>query len=55
MIAAPLMAVIVVMAMQPKVMGRFTPPPCLRAMGWLCTAAMAAAVGIMFAAWRPRG
>ncbi len=50
-IAVPLMAVIMVMAMQPKVMGRFTLPPCLCAMGWLCTAVMAAAVGIMFATW----
>jgi NRAMP (natural resistance-associated macrophage protein)-like metal ion transporter len=50
-VAAPLMAVIMIMAMAPKVMGQFTLPAALCAMGWLCTAVMAAAVGIMFATW----
>jgi NRAMP (natural resistance-associated macrophage protein)-like metal ion transporter len=50
-IAVPLMVMIMVMAMQPKVMGRFTLPRPLWAMGWLCTAAMAAAVIIMFVTW----
>jgi hypothetical protein len=32
-------------------MGAFVLPPALCAMGWLCTAVMAAAVAIMFAMW----
>jgi Mn2+/Fe2+ NRAMP family transporter len=50
-VAVPLMVVMMIMAMAPKVMGRFTLPRGLCAMGWLCTAVMAAAVGIMFATW----
>jgi Mn2+/Fe2+ NRAMP family transporter len=50
-VAVPLMVVIMVMAMAPKVMGPFTLPPWLCGLGWLCTAVMAAAVGIMFATW----
>ncbi len=48
-VAVPLMAVIMVMAMQPKVMGRFALPWPLCALGWVCTAVMAVAVVIMFA------
>jgi len=50
-IAVPLMIMIMIMAMQKKVMGGFTLPRPLWAMGWLCTAAMAVAVVIMFATW----
>jgi Mn2+/Fe2+ NRAMP family transporter len=50
-IAVPLMVVIMIMAMAPKVMGPFTLSRGLCAMGWLCTAVMALAVGIMFATW----
>ena len=50
-IAVPLMVMIMIMAMQTKVMGAFTLPRLLWAMGWLCTAAMAVAVIIMFATW----
>ena len=50
-VAVPLMVVMMIMAMQPKVMGRFTLPRPLWAMGWLCTLTMAVAVGIMFATW----
>jgi NRAMP (natural resistance-associated macrophage protein)-like metal ion transporter len=50
-IAMPLMAVIMVMAMAPKVMGQFILSPRLCAMGWLCTAVTAVAVAIMFATW----
>ena len=46
--APPLMAVIMLMAMRRKVMGRFILPRPLWAMGWLSTAAMAAAVIAMF-------
>jgi NRAMP (natural resistance-associated macrophage protein)-like metal ion transporter len=50
-VAVPLMVVIMIMAMAPKVMGQFTLPRALCAMGWLCTGVMAVAVGIMFATW----
>ena len=50
-VSVPLMVVIMIMAMAPKVMGRFTLSPMLCAMGWLCTAVMAVAVGIMFVTW----
>jgi NRAMP (natural resistance-associated macrophage protein)-like metal ion transporter len=50
-VAVPLMVMIMVMAMQERVMGAFTLPRPLWAMGWLCTAAMAAAVVTMFATW----
>jgi Mn2+/Fe2+ NRAMP family transporter len=50
-VAVPLMVVMMVMAMQKKVMGQFTLPRPLWAMGWLCTLTMAAAVAIMFATW----
>jgi NRAMP (natural resistance-associated macrophage protein)-like metal ion transporter len=50
-VAVPLMAVMMIMAMAPKVMGQFTLSNGLCAMGWLCTGTMAAAVAIMFATW----
>ena len=51
-ISVPLMIVMMIMASAPGVMGQFTLPPKLRAMGWLCTATMAGAVGVMVA-WEP--
>jgi Mn2+/Fe2+ NRAMP family transporter len=50
-VAVPLMTVIMIMAMAPKVMGQFTLSRGLCAMGWLCTAVMTGAVAIMFATW----
>jgi Mn2+/Fe2+ NRAMP family transporter len=50
-VAVPLMAIIMIMAMAPKVMGQFTLSWKLCAMGWLCTAVMTVAVVIMFATW----
>ena len=50
-VAVPLMVTIMLMAMQPRVMGSFTLPRPLWAVGWLCTLVMAAAVAIMFATW----
>jgi NRAMP (natural resistance-associated macrophage protein)-like metal ion transporter len=50
-VAVPLMVVMMIMAMAPKVMGRFTLPPILCGMGWMCTVVMTVAVGIMFATW----
>ena len=50
-VAVPLMAIIMLMAMRRDVMGRFVLSRPLWAMGWLCTAAMAVAVAIMFATW----
>jgi NRAMP (natural resistance-associated macrophage protein)-like metal ion transporter len=47
-VAAPLMAMIMVMAMQRRVMGDFALPRPLWLMGWLSTAAMTAAVIAMF-------
>jgi len=47
-IAVPLMAMIMIMAMQRKVMGQFTLPWQLSTLGWICTAAMTIAVVIMF-------
>jgi NRAMP (natural resistance-associated macrophage protein)-like metal ion transporter len=50
-VAVPLMVVIMLMAMQRQVMGAFTLPPLLWAMGWLSTGAMAVAVAAMFVTW----
>jgi NRAMP (natural resistance-associated macrophage protein)-like metal ion transporter len=50
-VAVPLMVIMMIMAMQPKVMHHFTLPRGLWAMGWLCTAVMAIAVVVMFATW----
>jgi Mn2+/Fe2+ NRAMP family transporter len=50
-VAVPLMAIIMLMAMRQDVMGRFVLPRVLWAMGWLCTGVMAVAVAIMFATW----
>ena len=50
-VAVPLMAVIVLLACRRDVMGPFTLSATLRAMGWLSTAVMAVAVGIMFWTW----
>jgi len=50
-VAVPLMVVMMVMTMQPKIMGPFTLPRPLWALGWLSTAAMAVAVATMFATW----
>jgi len=50
-VAVPLMVMMMIMAMAPKVMGHFTLSAGLCAMGWLCTAVMAVAVAIMFATW----
>ncbi len=50
-VSVPLMIVMMIMAMAPKVMGQFVLPRPLWAMGWLCTGTMAVAVGIMFWTW----
>jgi Mn2+/Fe2+ NRAMP family transporter len=50
-VAVPLMAIIMLMAMRSDVMGSFVLPRPLWAMGWLCTGTMAVAVAIMFATW----
>src|SRR5271168_657281 len=50
-VAVPLMVVIMLMAMRRCIVGRFTLPRPLWAMGWLSTGAMAAAVTAMFATW----
>ena len=50
-VAVPLMAILMLMAMRRDVMDRFVLPRALQALGWLCTGAMAVAVVIMFATW----
>jgi len=50
-VAVPLMTVMMIMAMQPRVMRSFVLPRPLQAMGWLCTGVMAVAVAVMFATW----
>ncbi|HVY15797.1 MAG TPA: divalent metal cation transporter [Rhodopila sp.] len=50
-VAVPLMATMMVMGSAPKVLGRFTLPWGLTALGWLCTGVMAVAVVIMIATW----
>jgi NRAMP (natural resistance-associated macrophage protein)-like metal ion transporter len=50
-VAVPLMIMMMIMTMQPKVMGAFTLPRPLWLMGWLSTAVMAVAVAIMFITW----
>jgi len=48
-VAVPIMAVMMLMAANPRVMGEFVLPPWLKALGWCATAVMAAAVIAMFA------
>jgi Mn2+/Fe2+ NRAMP family transporter len=48
-VAAPVMAIMMLMAVRPKIMGRFILPWPLAALGWISTAAMAAAAVGMFA------
>jgi len=50
-VAVPLMVVIMIMTMQPKIMGDFTLPRPLWVMGWISTAAMTLTVIAMFATW----
>ena len=50
-IAVPIMAVMMILAVRPEVMGPFTVKPRLRALGWAATVVMAAAVAAMFATW----
>jgi NRAMP (natural resistance-associated macrophage protein)-like metal ion transporter len=48
-VAAPLMAVIMIMASSRKVMGKLVIPPYLKGMGWLATAVMlCACIGVFF-------
>jgi Mn2+/Fe2+ NRAMP family transporter len=48
-VAVPVMVMMMLMAVQPKIMGRFILPWPLAALGWISTAAMAAAAVGMFA------
>jgi NRAMP (natural resistance-associated macrophage protein)-like metal ion transporter len=47
-IAVPVMAIMMLVASSPRIMGNLTIAPRLRAMGWLCTGVMAAATVAMF-------
>jgi Mn2+/Fe2+ NRAMP family transporter len=50
-VAVPLMVVMMLMTMERRVMGQFTLPRPLWAIGWLSTTAMALAVVAMFLTW----
>ena len=50
-IAVPIMVVMMLLADDAKVMGTFTVTRRLKALGWLATGTMAAAVAAMFATW----
>ncbi len=52
MVAAPLMAVIMVMASSPKVMGRIVVPRYLKVVGWIATAVMLSACVGVFLTWK---
>jgi NRAMP (natural resistance-associated macrophage protein)-like metal ion transporter len=54
-IAVPLMVVSMMMAMSPRVMGRFILSRPLAVMGWLATAVMALIVAAMFLTWNQEG
>ena len=47
-ISVPIMAVMMLLAVKPAVMGPFVISTRLRVLGWLATAVMAAAVAAMF-------
>jgi len=47
-ISVPIMALMLLMASRPEIMGKFTLNPALKLMGWLCTGVMAVAVIAMF-------
>jgi Mn2+/Fe2+ NRAMP family transporter len=51
LVAVPVMIVMMLMTVQPRVMGKFTIAGWLRRLGWTATAAMAACVGIMIVGW----
>jgi Mn2+/Fe2+ NRAMP family transporter len=50
-VAAPLMVVLMRMTSDPRVMGQFTLPPLLKAIGWIATLAMTAAVLALMVSW----
>jgi NRAMP (natural resistance-associated macrophage protein)-like metal ion transporter len=50
-IAVPVMAIMMLVASSPRIMGDLTIAPRLRALGWLCTGVMAAATIAMFASF----
>jgi len=51
LLAAPLMATMLVIACNPRIMGALVLPRYLTILGWVGTAAMAAASVAMFALW----
>lgn len=52
-ISVPIMAVMMMMAARPDVMGKFVIRTRLKVLGWACTAVMTIAVGAMFWSWKP--
>jgi len=54
-LAAPLMGVLMVVAMNPRAMGRMTLPRSMLVLGWLATLVMAAATIAFFLLWGAGG
>jgi Mn2+/Fe2+ NRAMP family transporter len=52
-IAVPVMAIMMLVAMSKRIMGDLTIVPRLSVLGWLCTGVMAAATIAMFASFLP--
>jgi NRAMP (natural resistance-associated macrophage protein)-like metal ion transporter len=51
LLAVPVMAVMMLMACNPRIMGRLVVPPGLRAGGWAATGVMALTAGAMIGSW----
>jgi NRAMP (natural resistance-associated macrophage protein)-like metal ion transporter len=49
--AAPVMVLMMLLAVRPSVMGKFTLPRSLQILGWIATAAMAASAAAMIVSW----
>ncbi len=49
--AVPIMAIMMLIATQKKIMGKFTLPPALRLVGWIATAVMTVAALAMLGSW----
>ena len=51
LLVPPLMAIVMLMASNPRIMGRLVPPKSLMVLGWLATLAMGAAASLMIFFW----
>ncbi len=50
--AVPIMVVIMMLGLNPRIMGTFTIPAWLKILGWIATLVMATAAVVMFATWQ---